>query len=737
MEAYITEMVSRERANELEVYVYVFPRKQSDNNYEGVYHIMRAWQRANDLPLAYNQHTIMAFSPVRHMCGYTPMETQKRHINIDSPFERALLERLIKNSLIFTAERHLHAKRVGHALRLNQVQQIRQVIIYEAIELYVNIIENRISIGFHLTHQFEYVYTLQSMIEQGKTIRPGMRVVHSNGRQHYTYTVENVATYGVTDRCPLLQTSIYQYYVEKGAQHILRTFTRSTRVIHVRTKEQRLSYAATLLKPLCTFETMQPQDVLNVSKCIKLSASKRMKCTYRWIQQLRAQYRHLTFAPNPFTIAQNGYKLDQLSTPKVHFHRDYATVVSGMKTGKLYKGGNIKISVLFDEDFYLKHHITKKDIYQFIAVLQKIAIAQGVNMTISTSTKSITGKFTDDFFHHFTEEVEALQPIFAQTTVLAFITSTHLSNKKTRSYQLLKQYFGGKWDIASQVITEKTIEAFQKILHKHGLKNFYPNDEQHCLRVIDVLKNESFYYTVMNILLGVYVKSGIQPWILANTTHSDCFIGIDVSHENGNSAAGMMNVIGSQGHLIQQAPLNGILAGEKIDDTLLANLLKQMIKAYHTQFQRFPKHITIHRDGFWREHTALVEKIMSHYEITYDIVEIIKKPNRRMAFFNSVDNTFSTRQGTVYQRGNEAFLCATNPQQKVGMAQPIKIHQVTKTLPFSHIIEDVYNLSFLHIHAMNKMRLPATIHYADLSATAYQRGQVMPRSGNQTNLPFV
>lgn len=94
-------------------------------------------------------------------------------------------------------------------------------------------------------------------------------------------------------------------------------------------------------------------------------------------------------------------------------------------------------------------------------------------------------------------------------------------------------------------------------------------------------------------------------------------------------------------------------------------------------------------------------------------------------------------QGVCYVRNQEAILCSTNPRETIGMAQPVKIVQLTNTLPFKQIIQDCYDLSFMHIHAVNKMRLPATIHYADLSSTAYQRGQVAPRTTNGTHLPFV
>ena len=105
-------------------------------------------------------------------------------------------------------------------------------------------------------------------------------------------------------------------------------------------------------------------------------------------------------------------------------------------------------------------------------------------------------------------------------------------------------------------------------------------------------------------------------------------------HEDGKSAAGIMNVIGCNGHLIKQSAISGVLAGEKIDSKTLKEIIVDVLHAYQQQFGEFPKHLTIHRDGFWREGSVLVEQLLVEKNIAYDIVEIIKKPNRRMAIYN-------------------------------------------------------------------------------------------------------
>ena len=73
------------------------------------------------------------------------------------------------------------------------------------------------------------------------------------------------------------------------------------------------------------------------------------------------------------------------------------------------------------------------------------------------------------------------------------------------------------------------------------------------------------------------MKSGMQPWVLAGWRHSDCFIGLDVSHEDGKSAAGIINVIGSNVYLIKQCAINGALAGEIIATFVLKEIILEVL----------------------------------------------------------------------------------------------------------------------------------------------------------------
>ncbi|MFS8515043.1 MAG: stem cell self-renewal protein Piwi domain-containing protein, partial [Planifilum fulgidum] len=111
---------------------------------------------------------------------------------------------------------------------------------------------------------------------------------------------------------------------------------------------------------------------------------------------------------------------------------------------------------------------------------------------------------------------------------LKCLTVIITSKKKSKDYyQIVKQELGGRLALATQVITTETIQA--------------TNDPK--------VKKNAKEYIYMNILLQIYAKSGIQPWLLSEELHSDCFIGLDKSREEGKHAAGLVQVVGKDGRI--------------------------------------------------------------------------------------------------------------------------------------------------------------------------------------------
>ena len=102
----------------------------------------------------------------------------------------------------------------------------------------------------------------------------------------------------------------------------------------------------------------------------------------------------------------------------------------------------------------------------------------------------------------------------------------------------------------------------------------------------------------------------------------------------------------------------------------------------------------------------------------------------------SESKTMGECDGIAYIQDNLGYLCTTFPKDHIGMAQTIKVEKWCGPQSMNNIMEDIFALSFMNIHALNKSRLPATIDYADKSASFYNRG-MLPQGGDPKALYFV
>lgn len=118
MDAYITEVMAQQLANEVSIYVYEFEVEDPLKKFEGVSAIYWKWKRANQyMPMGYNQSTIASLEPVQHFAGHEPLSIQQKTIDTSNNFEKTLLEKLIKDSLLVTGQQKLNLKRVGTDLQ--------------------------------------------------------------------------------------------------------------------------------------------------------------------------------------------------------------------------------------------------------------------------------------------------------------------------------------------------------------------------------------------------------------------------------------------------------------------------------------------------------------------------------------------------------------------------------------------------------------------------------------------
>ena len=291
-------------------------------------------------------------------------------------------------------------------------------------------------------------------------------------------------------------------------------------------------------------------------------------------------------------------------------------------------------------------------------------------------------------------------------------------------YETLKKIFGGRNSIATQFVDLDTIKRCDpKIDNKRGKESIF-----------------------LNILLGIYCKSGIQPWVLANGLSADCYIGLDVCRENNMSTAGLIQVIGKDGRVLKSKTISSHQSGEKIQINILKDIIFEAKQAYKNTYNKKLEHIVFHRDGINREDIDLLKEITNSLEIKFDYVEVTKNINRRMAMLEKSDENYNHRDkenkkwiteiGMCLKKENEAYLITTNPSENMGMARPLRIKKVYGNQKMDDIVKDIYKLSFMHIGSIMKSRLPITTHYADLSSI-YSHRELMPKSVDNNILHFI
>ena len=118
----------------------------------------------------------------------------------------------------------------------------------------------------------------------------------------------------------------------------------------------------------------------------------------------------------------------------------------------------------------------------------------------------------------FSYELKKIASNYNETTIV-ILSEENLS----KYYNIIKKTFSGGNEIPTQCIGFDTLSYNEK-------------------------NKDSIF---LNILLGIYAKSGIQPWILKEKLNSDCFIGLDVSRENKVNKAGVIQVVGKDGKVLK------------------------------------------------------------------------------------------------------------------------------------------------------------------------------------------
>ena len=301
--------------------------------------------------------------------------------------------------------------------------------------------------------------------------------------------------------------------------------------------------------------------------------------------------------------------------------------------------------------------------------------------------------------------------------------------------------------------TNKIDELYVKDIYKNNIKNFKPvfiifdgtNNEYQKIKKIyskwgvsnqlidyNKLKNkDSNKDKILNILLGLYFKLGKYPWLLDYKFNSNCFIGIDVSHENNK------HTIACVAYIIKGDDIQFREIGKKVDETnykdgkekfsdkSMEKVLKDLIIECK-KVNPYLNHVVIHRDGFCRNsEQQFFNDFFNKINIKYSIISILKKINRKIIIKSDLTNKYeSTICSFLNNEDNFSYMISTNITGNK-IANPYKIQLIyTNNDPVYNLrnaVDDIHYLTYMCFHTTLKTRLPATIFYSDKSSTSHNR----------------
>lgn len=701
----LTEFKNKLSANDIKIWIYTMPVKDLNSKHNENYKIISELKKCNPLNqiIVFNEYLIAAFEEINSWGDSKYIKVEHRNIDISNSTERKILERLLLEEIRYSVdiskyEYHSNTKSV---LIKIPVFQNEKIIVKRKFNFDINVEQDsNIIIGFSLSHAFDYKNTLDKEISINNIVEGELVKDFYNNS---TYKFKQIAPFTINEKNEYMQCSIIDYYNNKKQSYIVEKLDKNTKAILVETnKGAILPYIPNRLKKVCKFENLSGNTIKNCNKYIKLKSHDRMKISIDSTVDILSNCKHIKFNKINMLIENLGYEKQILYKPKFKFGKEnlHNTILYGLPQHGSYENKEIEISYFIDPNI-------NKDMGKFNKVRGFANDLEKLSQTMGVKVKRISTYI--EFNDIKTENKDVfeldLREIVEKYKNPAIVIMEDYNSQKY--YNSVKKIFGNKNNIATQVIELPTLNYNEK--NKNAV--------------------------LLNILLGIYAKSGVQPWVLHEPLSADCFVGLDVSRENKLNTAGVIQVIGKDGRVLRCKSITSPQTGEKINIETIKEIFQEATYSYKKTYGIPPKHIVFHRDGITREELDLLKETAENLNIKFDYIEITKNVKRRMATLNN-ENKWETSMGVWYKKDNKAYLVTTNPYESIGMAQPIRIKKVYGDQSIDTIVKDVYKLSFMHIGSIIKSRLPVTTHYADLSSTFGNR-ELMPSNIDSNSLHFI
>ncbi|QKG83804.1 hypothetical protein GXN76_04480 [Kroppenstedtia pulmonis] len=701
---FLSELFLDTRSNQIPLYFYHVPVLDLEKIDQYHYKTLRLLEKQNpDQTIHFYRHLIGSFHPIKYWGEMGDQTLVHRPIKTNIIEERKLLERLlIKN--IEQAQNRDHFYTYRGRITKKKPETSSTILSFRYLTLHTTIDHtSRISIGFNMGHTLLHKMNLYQLLQEKTNIlHEGMEVFDPYNRSTYKFIGQSQAT--VSD--PILpgNQSILEYLRQQGRTNL--KIPQNTPAVTVESKgrsKKQFHFAPQLLKLICSFDQVSiPQQI---QQQIKLNAHKRTEMMRKFVEHVLSNWQNkapfpVSFSMNSTQPKQHGYHIKQFKDPFLLFGRGFTTQdqKNGLKQGGSYTrpAQKVKYQYLIQPEI-IDRLVNQKNHFQFAKSLEQQSSKWGVELDIHK-----TGRKELDFSNStkLRDSLKEIAPTLQYPTVV-IIDEQYRTNKAI--YRIIKQECGREKNIPTQVV------------------------------YLDTTHNK---YAYANILLGLYAKAGIQPWILKKPLHSPCFIGLDVSRDDGKHSTGVVQAVGQDGRILFAQSLTSTERGEIISEDSLQQIISTIRYHYNKEFGHNPPHITFHRDGRGYEgELRAITRVMNEMGIPFDYISVVKNCQRRMALYNEKQGKYRNALGYTYIKDNFAYLCTTNPRDALGMARPIKIEQQYGHLTMDQVLEDIYHLTFMNTHSTLRPRLPVTVNYADKSSTYYNRG-LLPL-GESNGLPFV
>ncbi|MDD5878501.1 MAG: Piwi domain-containing protein [Clostridiales bacterium] len=700
----ITEFKNELKSSDIKIWIYTLPVKDLDKKHRENYDNIKFLKKENKdiLIIEFNENLIGSFDEIKNWGEIKYTKSEYRNIRANISTERKLLERMLLQEIRQSSDKSKY-EIINNEKNCVYIKQALlnkdNIILKRKINFDVNINEDEnIIVGFDLSHSYDYISTLA---EELNIVGPGDKV--KDYYNHIVYEFVSVAEFSISDVNEYMQCSIIDYYKNKNQSYIVDKLNPKTKAVLVSKNKNIFPYIPNRLKRVCDYGNLESRILKECSEHTKLSAHKKMKLSIDITKDILVNSQYTKFNKKNMLIESLGYKKHTLPKPRFIFgnSKKHSSILYGLPENGSYENREINIMYFIDPNI-LKNKSKYDKMLKFSLNLEQFSKDMGVVLNrqkSNVSFKSINIDNKDKFECDIRRIVDNYK-----NPVIVIMDDENCE----KYYSSIKKIFGNKHNIATQFISFSTLNYNEK--NKNAV--------------------------LLNILLGIYGKSGIQPWILDGQLTADCYIGLDVSRENKLNTAGIIQIVGKDGRILKSKSLTSPQSGEKINTDTIREIFYEAVASYEKIYNEYPKHIVIHRDGISREELDILKETAKNLDIKFEYVEITKNVNRRIATFKTSDGLWETEMGSYYTKENFAYIVTTNPYEKIGMAKPLRIKRVHGEQTMDKIVEDVYKLSFMHIGSILKSRLPVTTHYADLSST-YGNRELMPNNIDSNALHFI